>query len=154
MLSGQWVMNLCLIHCYWVELVLWACKMAKLRKMNNILECVKQRILESCMSSSHHYTYCDNLIKWEKRRRGICTSHWKPLFRAEADPATELGSPGYNVTLQTTNSRDISEQEAKWAGHNLSPPSSKAFFWYFQTPSKQYKESQFCSSDNSLCPCF
>ena len=81
--------------------------------------------------SARCYRYCDKLIRGERKRWGICASPWKPLFRVEAGPVSDMGCPVHNVIQWITNSRNISKQEVNWMGHSLPPPSAEAFFWHF-----------------------
>lgn len=127
MLSGQWLLNFCLIHCYWVKSVLWACKNGYSNKDEQHLpKCKTESLWKLHKLACHRYSYCDNLIRWEKRRWGICISPWKPLFRVEADP-WQIRDALLIVTLWTTSSRNISEQEANWMGYNLPPPPAASF---------------------------
>ena len=61
--------------------------------------------------SARCYRYCDKLIRGERKRWGICASPWKPLFRVEAGPVSDMGCPVHNVIQWITNSRNISKQE-------------------------------------------
>lgn len=110
--SGQWVVNFRLIHRHWVDIGLLGCKNGWISKDEQHPQRVKQKgsLKAAWVRLCHHYSDCDNLIKWEKK--GHLHSLWKPVLTVEADPVTEMGYPVHKIALWTASSRDISEQEA------------------------------------------
>ena len=82
--------------------------------LENSMDCIVHGATKSwtrLSDSARCYRYCDKLIRGERKRWGICASPWKPLFRVEAGPVSDMGCPVHNVIQWITNSRNISKQE-------------------------------------------